>query len=227
MGRTRVKRAIVEDPGDDGSLLTVKRLAWPLLAALLLGALFASGAEAQGFSASETRRLRRGRLVTRPETQRRGDLLLVGGTSFQVIDEPIEVVWAAIKDTNAYRHYLPEVERVRTVSRGRNGRGKVISVLHKRGPLEASYHLRLDFSESRHTAQFRVDSGHDNDVREGWGYIQVQAYGEHRSMVTWAILADIGSGIAIGLLREEIQRWILQVPLLMKRYLGWAADRYR
>jgi hypothetical protein len=151
----------------------------------------------------------------------------VGGTSFQIIDEPIEVVWAAVKDSRAYRHYLPEVHRVRTAERGRRGRGRIIEVLHKRGPLEASYFLRLDFSDNLHTAQFRVDPSRDNDVREGWGYIRVQAYGERRSMITWAILADVGSGLAVGLVRDEIQRWILQVPLLMKRYLGWAAERYR
>ncbi len=46
-------------------------------------------------------------------------------------------------------------------------------------------------------------------------------------MVTWAILADVGRGLAVGLLREEIQRWILKVPFLLKGYLGWAAERYR
>jgi hypothetical protein len=201
-----------------------------LLAGTLVVPLWPSWAEAQGtepFSASETRRLRRGRLVSRPETRRRGDLLLVGGTSFQIIDQPVDVVWAAVKDSRAYTHYLPEVHRVRTVARGRNGRGRVIEVLHKRGPLEASYHLRLDFSDNLHTAQFRIDPTRDGDVREGWGYIQVQAYGESRSMVTWAVLADVGSGLAVGLLRGEIQDWILKVPFLMKRYLGWAADRYR
>jgi hypothetical protein len=196
----------------------------------LLSGLFPVGVvEAQSaapFTASETRRLRRGRLVTRPEEQRRGDLLLVGGTSFRIVDHPPDVVWRAVQDSRAYRYYLPEVHRVSVVSRGTSGRGRVIRVLHKRGPLQAGYHLRLDFAGNVRTAQFRIDSTRDNDIREGWGYVRVQAYGENRSMVTWGILADVGSGLAVGLLRSEIQRWILEVPSLLSNYLGWAADRY-
>jgi len=201
-----------------------------LLGLLLLGCLLeVPVAEAQSsapFSASETRRLRRGRLVTRPEERRRGNLLLIGGASFRIVNHPPDVVWAAVRDSRAYHHFLPEVHRVRVVARGSRGRGRVIRVTHKQGPLEASYHLRLDFVGSLQTVQFRIDSERDNDVREGWGYIRVQPYGEGRSMVTWGILADVGSGLAVGLVRDEIQRWILEVPTLLSNYLSWARDRY-
>lgn len=204
---------------------------WVLLVALAAGVSGASPATASAqsegaFSASETRHLRRGRLVRRPREERRGNLLLIGGTSFMLIDQPPEVVWRAIRDSRAYQHFLPQVHNVRTIVRGRSGRGRIIRVMHKQGPLEAHYHLRLDFAASVKTVQFRIDSTHDNDVREGWGYIRVQAYGSGRSMVTWAILADVGTGLAVGLVRGEIQRWVLEVPSLLSRYLGWAADRY-
>lgn len=203
-----------------------------LVAAALFALVAISGlarpatAEAQNdaFNDTETRRLQRGQLVTRVREERRGDLLLIGGTSFQVLNAPADTVWRAIRDTQAYRHYLPQVDRVRSL--GTSGETETVRISHRQGPLEAAYHLRVTFSDNLKTAQFRVDPRRANDVREGWGYLRVQPYGANRSMVTWAILADVGSGIAIGLMRSEIREWILQVPRLMRDYLGWARPRY-
>ncbi|MBW2460659.1 MAG: SRPBCC family protein [Deltaproteobacteria bacterium] len=195
-----------------------------LIAAGLFGPVSAARAQNGAFNDTETRRLQRGELVTRAREERRGNLLLVGGTSFQVVNAPADTVWRAIRDTRAYRHYLPQVDRVRVV--GTAGETETVRISHRQGPLEAAYHLRLTFSDNLQTAQFRVDPARDNDIREGWGYLRVQPYGPDRSMVTWAILADVGSGIAMGLMRAEVREWILQVPRLMRDYLGWARPRY-
>jgi len=195
-----------------------------LIAAGLFGPVSAARAQDGAFNDAETRRLQRGELVTRVREERRGNLLLIGGTSFQVVNAPADTVWRAIRDTRAYRHYLPQVDRVRVV--GAAGQTETVRISHRQGPLEAAYHLRLTFSDNLKTAQFRVDPARDNDIREGWGYLRVQPYGRNRSMVTWAILADVGSGIAVGLMRAEIREWILQVPRLMRDYLGWARRRY-
>jgi len=184
----------------------------------------AARAQSGGFDTSETQRLQRGELVTRPREEQRGELLLMGGTSFQVVNASADTVWQAIRDTRAYRHYLPQVERVRTMSA--TGQTKLVRISHHRGPFRAAYDMRLTFSDNLKTLQFRIDPRGDNDVREGWGYLRVQPYGRNRSMVTWAILADVGSGIAIGLLRAEVRRWILEVPRLLRTYMGWAHDRY-
>ncbi len=195
-----------------------------LIAAGLFGPAPAARAQNGAFNDTETRRLQRGELVIREREERRGNLLLIGGTSFQVVNAPADTVWRAIRDTQAYRHYLPRVDRVRVV--GTTGQTETVRISHRQGPLEAAYHLRLTFSDNLKTAQFRVDPARHNDIREGWGYLRVQPYGRNRSMVTWAILADVGSGIAVGLMRAEVREWILQVPRLMRDYLGWARRRY-
>jgi carbon monoxide dehydrogenase subunit G len=205
------------------------RLSLAIVLAITMVGLMPTMASAQSsgaFTSAESRRLRRGELVVRPESRRRGGLLLIGGTSFQIIDQPPEVVWAAVRDTRAYAHFLPQVDGVRLVDRGSRGQGRVIRVTHREGPIEGHYYLRLDFANTIQTVQFRIDAGRDNDVRDGWGYIKVQPYGNGRSMVTWAILADIGSGIAVGLVRGEIRAWILAVPRLLSNYLDWASGRY-
>src|SRR5688500_7536660 len=53
-------------------------------------------------SSEELSKLERGELVVRATSERRGELRLIGGTSFQVVSAPPEVVWQALLDTPYY-----------------------------------------------------------------------------------------------------------------------------
>lgn len=194
----------------------------PLVAlglALVLG--LPAGLSAQGtsstFSAEERRRLSRGELVMRRESRRRGELRLVGGTSWQVVDAPPDVVWAAVTDTDDYTAFLPRVVESRIV-RERETR-RLVFLRHRQGPIEASYTVRIDFMPSQRMARFRIDTTRPSAIRDGWGFFAVQPFGDDRSMVTFGIMADLGSGMLTGLIRPRVHEWMLRVPEELKKHV--------
>ena len=67
------------------------------------------------FTRDELARLKRGELVVRPLTQRGASRLMVGGTSWQVIDASPEIVLQALLDTRHYERMLPQVSEARLV----------------------------------------------------------------------------------------------------------------
>ncbi|MEM9191759.1 MAG: SRPBCC family protein [Myxococcota bacterium] len=202
----------------------------PGLGALLtLAMVLGSGlplASAQGFSAEERRALTQGELVVREEMRQRGELRLIGGTSYQVIDAPPEMVWRAVSDIPRYTRFIPQVVESRSVSR--RGPRHNVYIRHEQGPVSASYHVNLTLAEDQRTAEFRVDSTRPRDIREGWGFFTVRPFGESKCIVTFAVLADVGSGLISGLVRPRVHEWMMRVPAQLKAYVeGSGRSRYR
>ena len=181
-------------------------------------------AQRRGFSQDERRTLERGELVVREESRRRGALRLIGGTSFQVIDQPPEVVWRAIQDTERYPRFIPEAVEARVVD-GRNRPERLVYLRHEQGPVGASYFVNVRLSAPRRTMQFRVDRTRPGDLSEGWGFLQVTGFGERQSMVTFGVFADVGVGILAGFVRPRVHEWMMRVPELLKRFLEGAGRR--
>lgn len=200
-----------------------RRLPWPAAAlGLLVGAVCALPAigSAQGggtFTAAERQRLSRGELVMRRESQMRGELRLIGGTSWQVVDAPPDAVWEAVTDTDDYTRFLPRVVESRVV-RDRDTQ-RLVFLRHAQGPVEASYTVRIDFMPRQRMARFRIDPARSDSVRDGWGFFIVQPFGDDRAMVTFGILADVGSGMVTGLVRPAVHEWMLRVPEELKKHV--------
>ena len=191
-----------------------------------VGSLLTSTATAQStssFTSAERSQLRRGRLVTRNETEMRDGLRLIGGTAFQVINAPPEVVWRAVMDIERWNRFVPQVVESRTVSSA-SGR-KTIYLRHEHGPVEAAYHLRLTHMDSQRMAQFRLDRTRRNDLREGWGFFIVAPFGNGKTMITFGVMADVGSGIITGLVRPTVHEWMLRIPQQLKSWVEGAGRR--
>ncbi len=163
--------------------------------------------------------------MRRDEARQRGQLRLIGGTSFQVIDHPPEVVWRAVLDTQRYPRFIPEAVEARVVNGDQEQH--LLYLRHEQGPVEASYYVNCRVSEERRTMQFRVDLTRPGDLSEGWGFLRVTEFGEGQSMVTFGIFADIGDGVLAGFVRPTVQDWMMRVPELLRRYLeGSGRTRY-
>ena len=174
-------------------------------------------AAAQQFDSREVARLRAGRLVTRPVVRRRGNLHLVGGTSFQVVNLPLEAVWETLSDPSLYERMLPSARSADVVSE--RGDRAVLRIVHQLGPVSASYHLALSFHSRGHDIDFELDSQRRNDLRAAWGFLQAAPYEDGRTLLTWGVLADPGGGLLAGLVRGQIHDWMLQVPADIRRFL--------
>lgn len=179
----------------------------------------------QRLSNADRDRLGQGRLIVRSTTERRGPLHLIGGTSFQVVDQPPAVVWRALHDAGNLGAMLPGLTTSRQTSHQGTRRG--VHVRHGQGAVSAEYGLRLNYIEASRVLMFEVDSSRESALRAGWGFMKVQSWGEGKTLLSFGILADVGTGMLSGALRPKIHEWMLQVPSTIKRYLeGEGRSRY-
>ena len=177
----------------------------------------AKASESREFSSQEEAQLRAGKLVVRPETRSVGNTHLLGGLSWQLINAPPATVWRALTDVRGYSHFLPAVEQavlVETV-----GNTQSLFIRHRLGFITASYWVRAVHDAAHARLRFRLDRDHASSIRDAWGELRVTPYAEHRSVVSLAIMADLGEGLFVGLVRSNVHEWMLRVPEQLRRFV--------
>ena len=190
--------------------------------ATLCGAMWpsfsASAGRAREFSAQERQQLQAGELVQRPASQRRGDLELTGGASWQVIDASPEVVWQALLDTQHYPRMMPRVLEARVV--GSSGRGRTVFMRQgAEGWVEKRYFLKVRVDEQRRDITFTIDDQRPHDLRAAWGFYTVRPYGQGQTLLAYGVMADLGGGVLESLVRDSVQEWMLKTPWMIKRFV--------
>jgi carbon monoxide dehydrogenase subunit G len=177
----------------------------------------AAATESREFSSQEEALLRAGKLVVRPEQRNVGKVHLLGGLSWQVIDATPTTVWRALTDARGYAHFLPAVEQALLVES--NGPNQSLFIRHRLGFITASYWVRAVHDAAHARLKFRLDREHPSAIRDAWGELRVTSYANHKSVVSLAIMADLGEGLFVGLVRANVHEWMLRVPEQLKRYV--------
>lgn len=190
----------------------------PLTIAFWWPGAWAVAASEREFTPAEQARLRAGELVQRPATERRGRLHLMGGTSFQVVDAPRDVVWQALVDTEHYSKMLPQVLEARLVQ-DRGAHRLVYLRQGQQGFVETAYYLDVDLDQQRGDIAFRMDSKRPHDLRAAYGFYSVRPFESGRTLLCYGIMADIGEGVLRSLLRGAVQEWMLKTPWMVKRFV--------
>ena len=194
------------------------------LAVLLVGSVAVprveAGVDSSNFTREEWRKLAAGQLVLRPAEQRKGGLRLMGGSSWQVIDAPPQLVWRALLDTAHYGKMMPQVLEARLV-RARENVRTVFVRQGKSGLVEASYYLKVQVHEPAQDITFSVDDRMPHDMlKAAWGFYAVRPYaGGAKTLLAYSVMADIGGGPLVGLLRENVHEWMLRTPMLVKKFV--------
>ncbi len=174
----------------------------------------------------EMQRLERGRLVARRTTERRGGMLLIGGTSYQVVNLPPERIWRALNDRAGYlRRMLPATQSVRDIQR--RGSIRTLRLTHEYGIVSASYAVTFTYDDTAKTIIFRLDETRPHDLRAGWGFIKLRPWGDDgdQTLIAFGMMADVGSGLISGALRPTLHEWMLKVPWTIKQYLEGSGRR--
>lgn len=208
------------------TMLRRRHYAWvgrPVLCLLLAGTLggFGDGKKAKdgrGLTPAERRALDGGELVVRPQRRQRGPRELVGGSSWQVIDAPPEVVYAALLDTKRYPRMLPQVSEAREVARRSRGRRTVL-VHHGAGPVDVSYHVNLRAVPGRRELHFSLDRTRPHGLEAAFGFYSVRRYRGGRSLLAYGIMVDLGPGLVRALVRDTVHEWMLKTPWTIKRFV--------
>ncbi|HEX2676787.1 MAG TPA: SRPBCC family protein [Polyangiales bacterium] len=173
---------------------------------------------ARELSKEERASLANGALVQRPLTQRRGSLDLMGGTSYQVIDAAPEVVWRALLDTPRYARMMPQVLEAKVVRS--KGAERTVFVRQGAGPVQKAYYLKVNVHEDQKDITFSVDERRPHDLRAAWGFYNVRPYADgSKTLLAYGVMADLGGGIVVALVRDEVHSWMLKVPQTVKRFV--------
>jgi carbon monoxide dehydrogenase subunit G len=175
---------------------------------------------------TERTRLEAGGLVVRPATERRGDLRLVGGVSYQVVDAPPDAVWRALNNVNEWRRMLPQVSESRAVQTA--GPRHVVFIRQSSGPVDVSYYLQTTFNDDRKDALFMLDVSRRHDIRAAWGFMSVREWaGGTQALVSYGAMVDVGDGLLTSMVRGTVHEWMMKVPTTIKDYLeGSGRERY-
>ena len=195
------------------------------LAALLLPAAWLGSAsfasalanDSRAFSSQEEQRLRDGHLVVRPTEVIRGKSRFMGGLSWQLVNASPERVWRALSDVRTYHRYLPAVEEAKFVEL--SGNEQRLFIRHRMGFISASYFVLAAPDGAKGRVSFRLDRSRPSSIRDAFGEVRVTAYPQGRSVVSLAILADVGDGLLAGLVRSNIHEWMLRVPEQLKKFV--------
>jgi ribosome-associated toxin RatA of RatAB toxin-antitoxin module len=187
-----------------------------------------AGVDSSNFTADEWRRLEAGELVLRPVTRTQGGMKLMGGSSWQVIDAPPEVVWRALLDTPRYHRMLPQVLEAKLVRKSDNTR-TVFLRQGAQGLMEAKYYLRVNVHEERRDITFTIDDELPHEgLRAAWGFYTVRNYRDGKTLLAYGVMADIGGGLMAAVMRGHVHDWMLRTPSLVKRFLeGSGRGLYR
>ena len=177
----------------------------------------ARASETREFSSQEEAELRAGKLVVRPQVRTLRGAQFLGGMSWQLIDARPEAVWSALNDAKAYQKFLPAAEEVRSMAS--NGSAESLFVQHRLGFASGNYWIRVVHDNANRLVRFRMDRTHPSSIRDAWGEIRVTPYGADKSVASLVIMADLGEGLFVGLVRSNIHTWMLRVPELLKKHV--------
>ncbi|MET0384961.1 MAG: SRPBCC family protein [Polyangiales bacterium] len=195
-----------------------RRFVGTMGAALLLTSVAFAGTGSRDLSSEERASLAAGGLVSRPLVERRGSLELMGGTSYQVIDAPMRVVWNALLDTQYYHRMMPRVLEARLVSE--ESEKRTVYMRQGAGPFERAYYLTVQMSEALGEIKFSVDDRRPHDLRAAWGFYNVRPYAEgKKTLLAYGVMADLKIGALGAWLRDDVHEWLLKVPWTVKRFV--------
>jgi hypothetical protein len=183
------------------------------------GAAFA-GTGGRDLSSEERASLAAGALVSRPLAERRGTLDLLGGTSYQVIDAPLNVVWNALLDTQYYHRMMPRVLEARLVQSGPDQNQRTVYMRQGAGPFVRAYYLNVHIRQDQGDISFSVDEHRPHDLRAAWGFYNVKPYGDgKRTLLAYGVMADLNVGALATFVKGDVHEWLLKVPWTVKRFV--------
>lgn len=178
--------------------------------------LWSPTASAARLTSSEHARLMQGEVVSRPLDLDLPQGEYVGGIAYAIIQASPSTVMAVLGDVSAYKDILPLARDAREV--GKRGHDSLIAIRHASKIGDVAYTLRVR-RESAKLVRFWVDKDRPHDLDDAWGYFRVEPTGDGATLLTYAAVMDIGSGITQMLFAEKVRKLAMGTPALVRQYV--------
>ena len=192
------------------------------------GLMVASQARAVSFTKKEKSSLAAGKTVKQPLAKSGVDGFF-GGTGYTVINAPIDSVWAAIEDWNAYRKVYPNTVSVKEVSR--KGNRSLIRMEQGHRLLSVSYFVDVERDAEKKMISFNLVKNKPHDIEETRGYWRLFPQKDGSTLVAYAVAVQVPMGIVSILgwsMSRALERALLGVPGSLKKWMeGPSGNRYR
>ena len=191
---------------------------------MVVGACLTSGgsAHADTLTSAENERLARGETVARPVTIDNDDRRYVGGITYAVVRAPVSDLQALFEDVSSYANVLPRTKKASLVAE--EGLDQLVELRQGNALIDAKYTLRVRHEAWRRDVRFWLDARRPHDIRDAWGYFHVDPLPDDaegsRSLVTYAVLVDVGPGIVRELFEERLRAVLLSTPDILSRYVA-------
>ncbi len=197
--------------------MTMRKVLVATLAAACLfpaTALAVADGPAGGFTPEEAERLRKGRSVARPLE---GHDRLVGGNAWVVVRSSPDEVWRALTDLSAYRRVFGFVDRIEIIRS--SGERRTVRIEEQEAYFTLSYLVQLRIDEGRREIEFRLDPSTREHVRDGWGFVHLDAMPDGRTLVTYGAAVNPGNDMIRSLFEEGMEARLLDAPERLKRLI--------
>lgn len=188
-----------------------------VLAMFLSSLRHSSAASSDQLTPEDKQMLAKGELVVKQKNEHRGAYKLIGGQSWQIVDVPINVAWAALKDRSGYKNFIPLATETNVSNRSEQEAD--VAVRQQWGPIDVRYVLQTTLENERGAVVFRVDHSQEHDIRAGWGFIRVRPYKKDRTLISFGALVDIGDGVFVSIVRPAVRKDLLRIPHFLKQHL--------
>lgn len=200
----------------------LRKLTTSAAVALAMGLVALHPAHAESLSSDESTRLARGETVARPVTIENDDRRYVGGITYAIVRASVCELQGLFEDVSAYQNVLPRTKQSALV--GHDGLDQLVELRQGNAVIDARYTLRVRHEAWRRDVRFWLDLSRPHDIRDAWGYFHVDPMPDDaegpRSLLTYAVLVDLGPGLVRELFEERLRAVLLSTPGTVSRYLA-------
>ena len=183
-------------------------------------ALCSTQAMAVSFTEEEKGRLQAGKTIKKPLANS-GKKGFYGGSSYSLIDAPVDVVWNAIHDFGAYKKMFAATSSVKEVEK----RGDKSLIHYKMGYklINLEYYVELKKDYAKRTMSFSLVENRPHDISMAKGYWRLFPQKGGRTLVAYVISARVPMGV-VNLMKSSwhpiIERNLVGAPASLKKWIA-------
>jgi len=198
-----------------------------LMAATIAALLAPSLVAAVNFSPIEYETLKRGEVVRQelPSSRQNG---FYGGTGYAIVNAPVDTVWKAIQDWDAYTKAFPNTTE--TVELRRIGNRSVVRMKIGHPIVTVQYHVEMTRNEEKKVIRFRMIRNLPSDIDDVQGYWRLFPQPGDRTLIAYVLAVRVPMGLVTFIgpdLEDQAITALLNVPGFMKAWIeGPGRSRY-
>ncbi len=172
-------------------------------------------ASSSTFSQEEVSKLLQGKIVRRPLEQKNGTQ--VGGTSFIIVNAPLDVTWKALFSFDQYPHIFNRTLGTRVVA---TKPGHVLIEM-KQGAtfLGVTYSLDAAYDQDAKEIVCRLVRSRPHDLDEVQGFWKLTPQSDGRTLVAYGAVVSINNALIQYWAGDEIERGVLNAPRDLKNFI--------